>query len=53
MSVGSLAEIAYLLTLARDLALLQTEDYEELENLRKRAGRLTWRLVLGLRRQQE
>jgi len=53
ISVGSLAEIAYLLTLAKDLALLQAEDYEELENLRKRAGGLTWRLVLGLRRRQE
>jgi four helix bundle protein len=52
-SLGSLAEIAYLLMLAKDLALLQTEDYEKLEDLRKRAGGLTWRLVRGLRRQQE
>jgi four helix bundle protein len=53
MSVGSLAEIAYLLMLAKELDLLPTKDYERLEDLRRRAGGLTWRLVRGLRRQQE
>jgi four helix bundle protein len=49
ISLGSLGEISYLLLLAKDLELLQVKDYEVLENLRKRAGGLTWRLSRGLR----
>ena len=49
ISLGSLAEVAYLLLLARDLGILQLKDYEMLEDLRSRAGGLTWRLVRGLR----
>jgi four helix bundle protein len=52
VSVASLAEIAHLMMLAKDLALLKNEEYERLEDLRKRAGGLTWKLVLGLRKQQ-
>jgi four helix bundle protein len=52
MALGSLAEIAYLLFLARDFSLLTAEDYERLEELRGRAGGLTWRLVRSLRRRQ-
>ena len=52
VSVGSLAEVAYLLVLAKDLNLLRNEEYERLEDLRKRAGGLTWKLVLGLRKQK-
>jgi four helix bundle protein len=52
MALGSLAELAYLLLLAKELGLLQTEDYDRLDDLRTRAGGLTWRLVRGLRRQR-
>jgi four helix bundle protein len=49
MSLGSLAEVAYLLLLAKDLRFLSPEDYDTLERLRGRAGGLTWRLSRGLR----
>jgi four helix bundle protein len=42
--LGSLAETSYLLMLARDLGLIPTSEWESLEELRKRAGGLTWRL---------
>ena len=35
ISLGSLAEIAYLLLLAKELGLLQTEDYERLDDLQE------------------
>jgi hypothetical protein len=49
MSLGSLAEVAYLLVLAKDLNLLDLHTYEALEQLRGRAGGLTWRLARSLR----
>lgn len=49
MSLGSLAEVAYLLVLAKDLNLLDVRTYEALEHLRGRAGGLTWRLARSLR----
>ena len=49
ISLGSLAEVAYLLLLARDLGILSMKDFEMLEGLRSRAGGTTWRLVRGLR----
>jgi len=49
MSLGALGEISYLLLLAKDLELLQVKDYQVLEDLRRRAGGLTWRLSRGLR----
>ena len=48
VALGSLAETAYLLMLARDLGLLSQDDWEALDNLRKRAGGLTWRLARSL-----
>ena len=48
IALGSLAETSYLLMLAKDLGLLTGKDWEELEQLRKRAGGLTWRLARAL-----
>jgi four helix bundle protein len=48
ISLGSLGETSYLLMLARDLDLITPEVWEELEDLRKRAGGLTWRLARSL-----
>ena len=48
ISLGSLGETSYLLMLARDLELITPEIWEELEDLRKRAGGLTWRLARSL-----
>src|SRR6266481_9851815 len=44
ISVGSLAELAYILRLVRDLKLLSAEEWSQLERLRGRAGFMTWRL---------
>jgi len=44
ISIGSLAELAYVLRLVRDLKLLSEEKCCKLEALRGRAGFMTWRL---------
>ena len=44
ISVGSLAELSYYLTFARDRGLLDSQEWEKLEGLRNRVGQLTWRL---------
>jgi 23S rRNA-intervening sequence protein len=53
MSLGSLAEVAYLLLLAKDLNLLQEQEYQTIDDLRRRAGGLTWQLARGLRNQKD
>lgn len=50
ISLGSLAELAYLLLLARDLQLLADPVWQELHTLRERAGLLVWRLYQSLGR---
>ncbi len=44
ISIGSLAELAYILRLTRDLQLLSEENWRRVEALRGRAGFMTWRL---------
>ena len=44
ISIGSLAELAYVLRLVRDLKLLSEADWNRLDALRGRAGFMTWRL---------
>src|ERR1041384_3336528 len=44
ISIGSLAELAYLLRLVRDLKLVSDGDWKRLDTLRGRAGFMTWRL---------
>lgn len=44
ISVGSLAELSYILRLVRDLKLLSDADWRRLDALRGRAGFMTWRL---------
>ena len=44
ISVGSLAELSYILRLVRDLKLLSDADWKRLDALRGRAGFMTWRL---------
>ena len=48
IALGSIAEVSYLLTLARDLGILTEADWQTLDELRKRAGGLTWRLARAL-----
>jgi four helix bundle protein len=49
IALGSLAETSYLLMLARDLGLINENEWQTLEELRKRAGGLTWRLAQALK----
>jgi four helix bundle protein len=50
ISIGSLAELAYILRLARDLKLVEDLDWQRLERLRGRAGFMTWRLYQAVAR---
>ena len=48
ISLGSIAEVGYLLRLARDLGILRVPEWEQLELLRKDAARLLWLLYRSL-----
>ncbi len=48
VSLGSLAELAYALRLSRELGLLSDQAWAEVDELRNRAGYLTWRLYRGV-----
>jgi four helix bundle protein len=50
ISIGSLAELAYILRLVRDLKLLSDADWKRLDTLRGRAGFMTWRLYQAVGR---
>ena len=45
-SLGSLSELSYLLRFSRDLGILDDETFQSLDELRNRAGTLTWRLYV-------
>lgn len=49
ISVGSLAELAYTLRLARDLEILSVDDWNRVDALRRRAGYVTWQLYRAVR----
>jgi four helix bundle protein len=48
IALGSFAEVSYALRFARDVALLDAADYERLETLRVRVGKLTWGLYAAI-----
>ena len=48
ITIGSLAEIGYAFRVARELGMLSDSDWDTLEDLRRRAGFLTWRLYQSL-----
>ena len=48
ISIGSLAELAYILRVVRDLQLLPLDQWKRLDELRGRAGFMTWRLYQGV-----
>jgi four helix bundle protein len=50
ISLGSLAELAYVLIFVRDRGLISPEAWRELETLRKRSAFLVWRLYDSMRR---
>ena len=49
LSRGSLAEVTYLLHLARELGYLKTADASRIEAVRLDASRLTWLLYQSMR----
>jgi four helix bundle protein len=44
ISLGSLSELSYLLRFSRDRGLMETGEWQRLDDLRNRAGQLVWRL---------
>jgi four helix bundle protein len=49
IAVGSLAELAYIFQLVRDLDLIEPAKWSELDQAREKAGRLTWGLYRSVR----
>jgi four helix bundle protein len=49
IAAGSLAELACVLRMSRDLEYLSTDEWQRLDRLRANASRLTWRLYSRLR----
>jgi four helix bundle protein len=50
ISVGSLAELGYVLLIARDVALISADDWNRLESQRAEASRRLWGLYRAVRR---
>jgi four helix bundle protein len=50
IALGSLSEVTYLLRFSRDRGLLAPEPWLQLEDLRNRAGQLTWQLYRSISR---
>ncbi len=48
IAIGSLAELGYAFRVAGELEMLSSSDWQRLEDLRRRAGFLTWRLYRSL-----
>lgn len=49
IALGSLAELQYLLELARDLEICEASDWERLDQMRNQTGRLLWGLYRRVR----
>jgi len=50
IALGSLSEVSYLLRFNRDRGILDNKSFQALDELRNRAGQLTWRLYASLTR---
>ncbi len=50
IALGSLSELSYLLRFGKDRGILDEESFNRLDQLRNRAGTLTWRLYACLAR---
>jgi len=53
VALGSLAELTYLLRLARDLGYVAPSEYEALDPLRERTAKLLWGLYRKMRPPKE
>lgn len=49
IAVGSMGELTYALRLVHDLELLAQDQWQNVEALRDRVSRLTWRLYASIR----
>ena len=49
-ALGSFAEVSYALRFARDVGLLSIDDFERLEKVRVKVGKLTWGLYSAVAR---
>ena len=49
IAIGSLAELAYILRLTKDLQLLTDASWKEIDELRDRTGIVTWKLYVSIR----
>ena len=52
IAIGSFSELACILRLAHDLEYLSNESWNRLDELRRRAGFLTWRLYRSISRRR-
>jgi len=52
ISLGSLSEVGYVLRFARDLELLSSPEWKELDDQQQRAHYLTWKLYESVTRAQ-
>lgn len=50
IALGSLSELSYLLRFSKDRGILDEETFHSLDQMRNRAGILTWRLYACLAR---
>ena len=48
ISLGSLSELSYILRLAKELGVLPPAEWASVDELRNRAGQVTWRLAQSL-----
>ena len=49
ISLGSLAEVGYLLEFAQDLGYINNQDFEKLFALKERTGQLIWKLYKSIK----
>ena len=50
IALGSLSEVSYLLRFTRDRGILAEAKFQALDDLRDRAGKLTWRFYSSLKK---
>jgi four helix bundle protein len=53
ISIGSLAEVSYLLRVAKRMGYLSETNWQSVEELRASASRLTWLLYQAIRRNRD
>jgi four helix bundle protein len=51
IAVGSFAEVSYAMVFARDVGILTRDDFDRLEALRVKVGKLTWGLYSSIAKQ--